>query len=165
MTSMPKRPSDSSSTPELDLLAWLLDDLIRIPGIRMRIGADALIGLIPGVGDVLGTALGGAVLIGAVRQRVPMSTLLRMGWNLFIDQILGLIPGVGDIADFAHRANSKNVQLLRRDIAEGRTVSTDTRGYLIRAAFLVGVILCVLIVFTGVALWFLWRLVSTLLSL
>ncbi|MBO3143537.1 DUF4112 domain-containing protein [Dermatophilus congolensis] len=165
MTSMPKHPSDSSSTPELDLLAWLLDDLIRIPGIRMRIGADALIGLIPGAGDVLGTALGGAILIGAVRQRVPMSTLLRMGWNLFIDQILGLIPGVGDIADFAHRANSKNVQLLRRDIAEGRTVSTDTRGYLIRAAFLVGVILCVLIVFTGIALWFLWRLVSTLLGL
>ncbi|WP_034400472.1 DUF4112 domain-containing protein [Dermatophilus congolensis] len=146
-------------------MAWLLDDLIRIPGIRMRIGADALIGLIPGVGDVLGTALGGAILIGAVRQRVPMSTLLCMGWNLFIDQILGLIPGVGDIADFAHRASSKNIQLLRRDITEGRTVSTDTRGYLIRAAFLVGVILCVLIVFMGVALWFLWRMIYHLLGM
>jgi hypothetical protein len=98
----------------LDLLCWLLDDLFRIPGLGWRVGLDALIGLVPGIGDALTTAASLYVLAAAVRYRVPRVTVLRMGLNLVIDFALGLIPVVGDLFDAGWKANRRNLALLRR---------------------------------------------------
>lgn len=141
----------------LEGLAWLLDDALRIPGLNVRIGVDALIGLVPGFGDAAGTVLGSAVMVGAVRHRVPMRVLLMMAWNLIFDAVLGLIPVVGDAADALHRAHSKNYRLLRRTVEAGDTVDTDTRGYLLRASLLVGAVILILIGFTVFAFWLLYQ--------
>ena len=98
----------------LDHLAWLLDDLVRIPGLRWRVGLDALIGLVPGVGDSITTALSLYVLAAAVRYRVPKVTVLRMALNLAIDYAIGSVPVVGDVFDAWWKANQRNVALLRR---------------------------------------------------
>jgi hypothetical protein len=98
----------------LDRLSWLLDDLFRIPVLGWRIGLDALVGLIPGVGDTATTVASLYVLGSAVRYRVPKITLLRMGLNLGIDYALGSLPLVGDFFDAWWKSNQKNVELLRQ---------------------------------------------------
>lgn len=157
----PTRPPGKNDGA-LEGLAWILDDAIRIPGLNVRLGLDALIGLVPGFGDAAGTLLGSAVLVGAVRHRVPMRVLLVMAWNLLFDKLIGLIPFIGDAADAVHRANSKNYRLLRRTVEAGDTVDTDSRGYLIRAVLLVAVIVLILIAFSVVAIWLVWQALSAL---
>ena len=108
----------------LDHLAWLMDDLFRVPGIGWRFGLDALIGLIPGLGDTATSLVSFYILASAVRYRVPKITLLRMGCNIGIDYLLGSIPIVGDLFDAWWKSNQMNVGLLRKratvDITEAR---------------------------------------------
>jgi len=99
---------------DVERLGWLMDDLFRIPVLGWRFGLDAVIGLIPGIGDT-GTALVSFyILAAAVRHRVPKITLLRMGLNIGIDYVLGSLPVVGDIADAWWKSNQMNVALLRK---------------------------------------------------
>jgi len=108
----------------LDHLAWLMDDLFRVPGIGWRFGLDALIGLIPGLGDTATSLVSFYILASAVRYRVPKITMLRMGCNIGIDYLLGSLPIVGDLFDAWWKSNQMNVGLLRKratvDITEAR---------------------------------------------
>jgi len=98
----------------LERLGWLMDDLFRIPGLGWRVGLDALVGLIPGVGDTATTLASLYILTSAVRYRVPKITLLRMGLNLGIDYAVGALPLVGDLFDAWWKSNQKNIELLRQ---------------------------------------------------
>lgn len=98
----------------LDRLSWLMDDLIRIPGINWRFGLDALVGLIPGFGDTVTSMVSFYILASAVRYRVPKVTLLRMGLNIGIDYLVGSIPLVGDFFDAFWKSNQMNVALLSK---------------------------------------------------
>jgi hypothetical protein len=109
-----KRARPIEIEESLDKLGWVLDDLIRIPGLNWRIGLDALVGLIPGVGDTATTVASLYVLGSAVRYRVPKITLLRMGLNLGIDYALGSLPLIGDVFDAWFKSNQKNIALLRQ---------------------------------------------------
>jgi len=91
-----------------------LDDVFRVPVLGWRFGLDALVGLIPGIGDT-GTALASFyILASAVRHGVPKITLLRMGMNIGFDYVLGSLPLVGDVADVFWKSNQKNIALLRK---------------------------------------------------
>ncbi|MBC7931909.1 MAG: DUF4112 domain-containing protein, partial [Rubrivivax sp.] len=87
--------------------------LFRIPGTGWRVGLDAVVGLIPGVGDIATTAVSFYILAAGVRYRVPKVTLLRMAANIGVDYLLGAIPVVGDLFDVAWKSNQMNVELLR----------------------------------------------------
>ncbi len=134
-------PQGTGSALRSRRLAWLMDDLIRIPGTRVRIGLDPLLGMVPVVGDFGGAAIASLILLDAVRHRVPYSVLLLMGWRVVLDALLGLVPFVGDVADAAHRANRKNYRLLEETVARGRTVDVGYRGYALRAGMLVAAVL------------------------
>jgi hypothetical protein len=97
----------------LDQLSFMMDGLFRIPGTGWRVGLDALVGLIPGVGDFATTAVSLYILAAGVRYRVPKVTLLRMAANVGVDYLLGSIPVVGDLFDAAWKSNQMNVELLR----------------------------------------------------
>jgi hypothetical protein len=97
----------------------LLDDLFRVPGLGWRFGLDALIGLIPGLGDTATSLASFYILAAGVRYRVPKITLLRMGLNIAIDYALGSLPLVGDIFDAWWKSNQKNIALLRERAAIG----------------------------------------------
>jgi Domain of unknown function (DUF4112) len=97
----------------LDQLSLWMDGLFRIPGTGWRVGLDALVGLIPGVGDFATTAVSLYILAAGVRYRVPKVTLLRMATNIGVDYLLGSIPVVGDVFDAAWKSNQMNVELLR----------------------------------------------------
>jgi len=98
----------------LERLSWLMDDLFRVPVLGWRFGLDALIGLIPGLGDTTTSLVSFYILVAAVRYRVPKVTLLRMGLNIAIDYVVGSLPVVGDLADAWWKSNHMNVDLLRK---------------------------------------------------
>ena len=158
------RPARTIEIEEsLDRLGWLLDDLFRIPILGWRIGLDALVGLIPGIGDTATTVASLYVLGSAVRYRVPKITLLRMGLNLGIDYALGSLPLVGDLFDAWWKSNQKNVELLR----QRATVSaSEAREGRLSDWLFVGVLMVVLVlVAIGAALLSFYLLAMLLRSL
>lgn len=99
---------------ELNRLATWLDTRFRLPGTNVRFGIDALLGLVPGIGDALAALPGIYILVRAQRMGVPRRLLIRMAWNLGIDWLVGTVPVLGDIFDVAFKANRRNVDLLKR---------------------------------------------------
>ena len=145
----------------LDQLSRAMDGLFRIPGTGWRIGLDALVGLVPGVGDFATTAVSVYILAAGVRYRVPKATLLRMASNVAVDYLLGAVPIVGDLFDAAWKSNQMNVELLK----QRASVSPEEakRGRLSDWLFL-GVIvlglLTLLVASVATSLWLLTRLVG-----
>ena len=91
-----------------------MDDLFRVPVLGSRFGLDAIVGLIPGLGDTSTALVSFYILASAVRYRVPKITLLRMGLNIGIDYVFGSLPIVGDFADAWWKSNRKNLELLQK---------------------------------------------------
>ena len=100
----------------LQRIAKLMDSQIRVPVIGLRIGADAIIGLVPGVGDIVTGAIGAYLIYEAQRLGIPRSAVVRMVANIAVDTAIGAIPFAGDIWDFFFRANDRNMQILARHI-------------------------------------------------
>lgn len=96
----------------LEQLAWLLDNSIRIPLTKRRIGLDSLIGLVPGIGDAVGGLMSTWILFQGMRLKVPLFTLMQMIMNVAIEVVIGFIPFVGDLFDMGWKANHRNVRLL-----------------------------------------------------
>jgi hypothetical protein len=107
------KPADSVS-PDIELLAKLMDSVFHIPGIGVRLGFDALLGLIPGVGDTVTSVVSLYLLHAARKQGVPRVALARMVVNVLLDVMLGSIPLVGDVFDVFWKSNERNVALMRR---------------------------------------------------
>lgn len=103
-----------SEIDRLDRLARLLDDQYRIPGTTIRFGLDALLGLIPGLGDSAMSIVSLYIPLRARSVGAPWRLVFLMLLNILIDFLIGLIPVLGDIADIGWRANRRNVTLLRR---------------------------------------------------
>jgi hypothetical protein len=137
---------------QLDGLAHVTDDLVRIPGLGWRVGLDPLIGLIPVLGDVTSTMMSVAILLGAAYVGVPKVTLLRMGINVGLDLVIGAIPFVGDAFDIWWRANQRNMVLLRQRAPAADRVARhgDASDWAfviaiigVLLAFLIGIALCI----------------------
>jgi hypothetical protein len=109
-------------------LARLLDDLIRIPGTNIGIGLDPIIGLIPGVGDVVGGLMSTYILMVAAQEGVPASVLMRMLGNIALDSLVGVVPVVGDLFDVGVKSNRRNVDLLERYLAAPGQTKAASRG-------------------------------------
>lgn len=107
-----------------DLLAlrrWatLLDSAFRVPGTNIRFGIDAIIGLVPGLGDLSAPVFAAVLLVTSFRLRVPAVVQARMVFNAAIDMLLGLVPLLGDLVDVAWKANLRNLALLERHARPG----------------------------------------------
>jgi hypothetical protein len=96
-----------------DMLAKALDTTIKIPGTSIYIGLDPLLGLIPGVGDVLANLIGTIILALATRLQLPRIVLARMSLNLLINGAVGAVPVVGDLFSVWFRSHARNAALLR----------------------------------------------------
>lgn len=146
-TSSPKsvanRPvRDDVRLQRIERLGYLLDNSIRLPG-GYRIGWDAIIGLIPGFGDVAGFVLSAYIVYEAARFRVPKATLGRMVINLGVEALVGLLPFLGDLFDAAFKANLRNLDLLHHHIGEDRrSQERSDRGFVL-------VLLAVLLLIVG----------------
>jgi hypothetical protein len=99
--------------------AVLLDSAFRIPGTGIRFGLDAIVGLIPGLGDISTPAFAALLLIQAVRMRLPVVVQARMVLNAAFDMLVGLVPVLGDLVDIGWKANLRNLALLERHARPG----------------------------------------------
>ncbi len=122
----------------LENLSRYLDDWIKIPIVGWRFGLDALIGLVPNVGDTLTSFASFYILIAGVRYGVPKITLLRMAFNIGLDYLVGSVPFVGDAFDFVWKANKQNMNLIRTR-ATGKDKGT-TSDYLFVGLIIIGLI-------------------------
>jgi Domain of unknown function (DUF4112) len=102
-----------SRIARIDALANLLDTAVLIPGTNIRFGLDAVIGLIPGIGDAITTVLSLYIVNEARALGAPPLLVARMVANVALDGIVGAVPLVGDAFDVAWRANRRNMKLLR----------------------------------------------------
>jgi hypothetical protein len=92
----------------------LLDSAFAVPGTRMRVGWDPILGLLPGIGDLLTPLYGIYIVTTAIRLGVPRVVQARMILNVLVDAAIGIVPVVGDLADAAWKANTWNMALLER---------------------------------------------------
>jgi hypothetical protein len=99
-------------------LARLMDESWSIPGTRYRFGLDSLVGLVPGVGDVLTTLVSVYFIREAYLVGVPRPLLSRMAFNVLVDWLIGTVPIAGDVFDVAWKANKMNIRLLDRWLNE-----------------------------------------------
>jgi hypothetical protein len=110
----PKAEDGKNASEVSRIVALWMDEFIRIPGTNFRIGLDPIIGLFPGVGDFLASSIGLVTLTEGVRLRVPVGVLMRMGFNVLINDAIGTIPGVGDLFSAWFKSNSRNLRLINR---------------------------------------------------
>jgi hypothetical protein len=154
---------DAGLSPELEMLARWTDTVFRIPGLNIRFGLDAIIGLIPGVGDLVTSAASLYILSAANRYNVPRITLARMATNILLDTLIGAIPIVGDLFDAFWKSNQRNVELLRRhaNAAPGAEKYLQRRDRWFVIAVIVGLV--VLMIAAGVvAFWILGWIISAI---
>lgn len=141
---LPPETEDQRQRRErLAFLAWLLDSSIPIPGTRLTVGIDALIGLVPFIGDLIGVLLSSYILAEAHQMGVGRRILARMAFNVAIEGVIGIVPLFGDAFDAAWKANQKNVQLLNAWAERPRQTQRAS------GLFLVGLTLA-LLVFLGI---------------
>jgi hypothetical protein len=98
----------------LQRFATLMDEQFRIPGLSTRIGLDALLGFVPGIGDAGGALLSSWIILGALRHHVPAIHILRMLLNVALDTMVGAVPVLGDVFDILFKENVDNVALILR---------------------------------------------------
>jgi hypothetical protein len=146
-------PKTDASRDRLNRLAWLLDSSIPIPGTGLSIGIDALIGLFPVLGDLIGVALSGYIILEAHRLGASRAVLARMAFNVAVEGIAGMVPVAGDVFDAAWKANQRNVRLL--DAWHARPHKAERGSRLFMAGLALALLL--FLVACGVLAWLLLR--------
>jgi hypothetical protein len=130
----------------------LLDEAFRIPGTRIRFGIDGIVGLVPGLGDVLAGILSLVIPLAAWIRGVPYVTLVRMAVNIGIGVLVGTIPVLGDAFDIFWKANSRNYRLLSRHLGEPRRHTWRDWAFLALIAGALGLVFALPVL---LALWLL----------
>jgi hypothetical protein len=136
--------------------AFLMDQAFPIPGTNIRVGLDAVLGLIPGIGDVIGAMLSTWIIAGALRHRVPARVIVRMVLNVAIDLVFGAVPVAGDVFDFLYEENMKNMRLLEKYRDRRRPPRSASQIAFTLGAIITFLVLFALVLFAGVIALVLW---------
>jgi Domain of unknown function (DUF4112) len=155
VTRLPARGSQRSrSLAEVETLAWLLDNSIPVPFLPgRRFGADAIIGLVPGFGDLVSAGIGLYVVWRASRMGLPRIVVARMLVTSTIDLVIGAIPFAGDAFDLWFKANTRNLNAARRWLEDPER---STRGEWLALLFIVGL----MVAMVAFAIWLLLAVIS-----
>ena len=164
MPSQPPQNAPAGAIPPWAVqLARILDDAVSIPGTRIGIGLDAILGFfLPTVGDAATGLCSLALLVLGFQMRVPRVVLLRMVFNIALDTLLGSIPLLGDVFDLFWRSNRKNLELLQRLRARDPDRPATIADYLVVGLGIALVVAAVVLpILLSVALFrFVWRQLS-----
>lgn len=130
-------------------MARLLDSAVLVPGTSFRFGLDPILGLIPGLGDMVSPLFTLGLIWQARELGIPPVVLLRMIINVAIDTLIGVVPVVGDLFDFAWKSNNKNMALLEQHAVEERAPSAGDWAVVIVAIVLLLVLAAVPFLLVG----------------
>ena len=152
-----------TSTPaKLDRLrriSRVLDNAIPVPGTKLRLGLDPILGLLPGGGDMITGGISAYIVVEAARMGIPREVLLKMVGNIVVDSFAGTIPVLGDLFDVGWKPNLKNIELLEKHLQITETTKSDK-------LFIIGLILLLTVIVLGFAtitffsVRFFWNLIS-----
>jgi hypothetical protein len=157
----PPQQTDNQDFKHLDWLAKWMDNQFALPGTNFRFGFDAVLGLIPGAGDILGLLVSGVLLRIMLRKGAGPILMLCMLGNVLLDALVGVVPLAGDIFDFGFKANRRNVDLLKRYYAENPNRPSAKRSLaLISLLFFVLFLVLLYGIWKGIAL--LWAFMTGL---
>lgn len=148
-------PQQEALVVTAELLAKILDTTVKIPGTPFYIGLDPLLGLIPGLGDILANLIGTFIMVLAARLQVPQIVLARMSLNLLINGVVGAIPIAGDLFSIWFRSHARNAELLRRAASQPHRETQLARLYV--AGIIGGTVVLLLLAITAV-LWIVMKL-------
>ena len=143
-------PDQRKRLQRIESLSRILDTSIGIPGTRFRFGLDALVGLIPGIGDAAGAAMSGWLILQAAQLGAPKSVLLRMVGNVGVETLVGAVPLVGDLFDAVYKANVRNVALLERHLGAPAATRRSSRGVVAGA---IGLLVLIVVIGIAAAVW------------
>jgi hypothetical protein len=136
--------------PVFKWIAYIMDDVVRVPGTKFRFGLDPLLGLIPGIGDTSSALVSAFALVQAVRLGVPKILLMRMALNVLVNELIGVVPVVGDAFSFWFKSNARNYEMIKHHRLG--TIAPKRSDWL----FVIGILLLLfLIVCAGIAISFL----------
>lgn len=125
----PETPGEREVRQRLNFLAWLLDSSIPVPGTPFTIGLDAIIGLVPVLGDLIGVALSSIIVAEANRLGAPRALVTRMAFNIAIEGLVGMVPILGDAFDAGWKANQRNVRLLNAWLDQPHKAGRRNRAF------------------------------------
>ncbi|MBD0369192.1 MAG: DUF4112 domain-containing protein [Flavisolibacter sp.] len=145
-----------SRLKSMERLANLMDTQFRIPGTDIRFGLDAIIGLIPGAGDLSTFAVSGFMILVMARNGASSYVLARMVLNVLIDTIIGSIPLIGDLFDVAFKANTRNIRLMQDHYREGRHQGSAWK-------VIIPILIILFLIIIGI-IWLMYQLLSKLFS-
>lgn len=128
----------------LQRLSQLMDTAIPLPG-GMRIGWDGIIGLIPGVGDVVGLGVSSYIIMGAAKLGASKATLFRMVLNVILETSIGAIPLIGDVFDMVYKANIRNMALLEKQLEDPKATARESKGELLLVGIIFGLLLLIVL--------------------
>jgi hypothetical protein len=136
--------------PLFKWIAFIMDEVIRVPGTKFRFGLDPLIGLVPGIGDTSSALVSAFALIQAVRLGVPKVLLMRMALNILVNEAVGIIPVIGDTFSFWFKSNARNYEIIKKHRLGPGVARRSDWLFVSAVLILVFVIVCV-----GIAVSFL----------
>lgn len=139
----------------------LMDSQFKIPGTTITFGLDPLIGLIPGLGDLIDYLISAFLLIAMVRNGAEGKVVARMILNITIDGIVGLIPVLGRLFDFFYKANRKNLVIATEHFVEGKHSGSATPVVAIVLSILTGIFI-LLAVLSWFAIKWIWMFLHSL---
>ena len=125
-------PTRADSVARLEALAHLLDTAFVIPGTKQRVGLDAVLGLIPGIGDLVSTALASYIIWEAKQLGLPRWKIARMIGNVALDTTVGAIPLAGDLFDVAFKSNRRNLKIVREHLERTGGLPRTIEGQAVR---------------------------------
>lgn len=153
----PESNEARATRERLEFIAWLLDSSIPVPGTRYSVGLDAIVGLVPFLGDLIGVLAASYIIAEANRLGVGRAILARMALNVALDGVIGIVPLFGDLFDAAWKANQRNVRLLRRWTERPHQTRRASRLFL-------AALIAALVAFAALGLALTWLLARALLG-
>ena len=155
----PATTKQLSKFNRLRRISRLLDNAIPIPGTKIRLGLDPILGLLPGGGDTLSGGLSAYIVVEAARMGVSREIIGKMIGNILLDAIAGTIPVLGDLFDVGWKANVKNIELLEKHLEVAENSQNNTLFILGLIALLVLIILGFATITFFTVSWF-WSLIA-----
>lgn len=150
-------PPVRTKEEQAEAIAHVLDDVVRVPRTRIRIGADPVLGLIPVVGDAIATFLGVAILVVARQLNIPWRVVGTMAFNQLKNGLIGAVPIIGDVYSFHFKSNAVNAALLLRTVKHGTEGKCSLVTHSLTArdvAGLAGLILPIVALIGFLSFWF-----------
>lgn len=125
-------PGREDAIARITLVANLMDSAFLIPGLNRRVGLDAVLGLVPGVGDALSAAIASYIIWEARQLGLPRWKIARMIGNVAVDTAIGAIPFAGDVFDVVFKSNQRNLRIIHEHLGTPKRGPKEIDGTAVR---------------------------------